>query len=187
MPAILLAGRVGQGRHAHRADRGHREGQFLDVAGQTRHQPSDGVAVEEAQAEPLKLREDLGAQVVHHPLADPGREQDLRVAEHQSEHEGERVDSGEDSEQLQIAVGNRPIDRDGGQVGPDQLEARGDDQHDHRQRHAHPVGLEVAEQATHQVRVVGSAESLFLVEIEFGSWMHRHATYRIGMLEFNIQ
>jgi hypothetical protein len=56
------------------------------MASQPGHQPAHRVAVEESQAQPLQLGKDLGAQVEHDPLANPGREDRLRVAEQQSEH-----------------------------------------------------------------------------------------------------
>ena len=49
--------------------------QRVDVVRDPRHQPPDGVAVEEPEREELEMAEQLEPQVVHRPLTDPGREQ----------------------------------------------------------------------------------------------------------------
>ncbi len=157
--------------HGHDA-RGEQLVQHLDVARQPGHQPADGVAVEEAEAETLELGEDLGAQVVHDPLADPGGQQGLRVAQHQGEDDRPGVDCGQKGNQAQVAVGDRLVDRHLGQVGPDEFEPGGGDQHDHGDGHPQPVGPQVAQQARHQPGVVRLAERFFLVEVQVRGNLH---------------
>ena len=66
-------------------DRDHARGehliQGLDVTRDPGHETSHRVSIEERQLEALQVSENLASQVLHHPLADPRRQQRARVLE----------------------------------------------------------------------------------------------------------
>ena len=128
--------------------------QRLDVVGHAGHEPTDGVAVEEGQAEALEVAERLAAQVVHDALSEPGREQRLGVREREGQGQRDDEGDGEPPEERGVARRDGVVDRDLGQPGPDELERRARDQHRDRTRHAPAIGAHVAEQAAHEVVVV---------------------------------
>ena len=57
----------------------------LDVVRHARHETPDRVLVVVAQVQALQLLEDFGAEVVHHRLTEPGRDDRLRVLQHDPE------------------------------------------------------------------------------------------------------
>ena len=75
-------------------DRHHTRGEHLikhlDVAGQTRHQPSHGILVKERDFFFLKMPEDLHTQIVHDALPDVGHHINLNVADPKGEKQREK-------------------------------------------------------------------------------------------------
>ncbi len=59
--------------------------QRVHVGGNARHQPADGVLVEEGDVQPLQMAEDLPAQVEHHFLPGPLHEVGLQELEQKAE------------------------------------------------------------------------------------------------------
>ncbi len=69
--------------------------QRIDVAGDSRHQPSDGIAVEKAHVHALQVAEDLGAQVEHRLLPRPLHEIGLAVFEPEAQQQRGDVERGD--------------------------------------------------------------------------------------------
>ena len=141
--------------------------QRLDVAGDARHQPADRIPVVEAQVEPLQLREDLAAQIVHDAS---GRARwSAWSAAYSSRNATQRwrprYTAREQREQAQVAVRNRAVERDLGEPGPDHLERGSEQQDDNGERDRQPVRPQVAQQPPHEARVVRFAEDVFFVVV----------------------
>ena len=137
--------------------------QRLHVGGDAGHEAADRVAVVEGQVEALEFRKDLGAQVVHDPLSQPGGQQSLRVLEDEAQHDGRKEKDGQEGELAPVSLRDGLVEGDLGQVGADDREPGRQHEKEHGSRHLKRVGPQVAEQPGHQPRVVGLAEDLLFV------------------------
>ncbi len=116
------------------------------------------MAVEVRDAEPLEVVEEPGAEVVHHPLADPGGQDGLGVLLREVHQEGEDERPGEQQEEATVAPRDGDIQGLLGEPGADERQEPA--RHQQRQCGAHrgPVGPHVADQPAEERRVVGAGE-----------------------------
>jgi hypothetical protein len=116
----------------------------LDVVGDARDQHARLVARVEADREPLQVLEQLDAQVLERPLADPVDQVRLEVGgapvDQRRPDEGGQ-DLGQDS---RVALLDALVDRQAGEVGRHQRRAGGDPQRSQHQQHAAAVGPQQA-------------------------------------------
>ena len=92
--------------------------------------------------------------------SDPG----LHVVGDERRHEDHQIQAGEPIEARQPAGRDMAIDRDLDQVWLRERRARAKDDGDKGKSDMTPVGPEIAQQATHQLRVVGFPEDLVVVD-----------------------
>ena len=145
--------------------------QCLDVARDAGHEAAHRILVVEAQVEPLELAEDFRSQVVHDPLAQPGREDGLGVEQDEAEHDRPEVCGGERGQQRCVAIRNRVVQGNPGQPGPDDLEKGSGHEDGDGQSDVAPIRPEVLEKPPHQAGVVPLSERLFFLEAVL-RWRH---------------
>ncbi len=118
------------------------------------------MAVEVRDAEPLEVVEEPGAEVVHHPLADPGGQDGLGVLLGEVHQKGEDERAGEEQEEARVAPRDRDVEGLLGEPGADERQEPA--RHQQRQCGAHrgPVGPHVADEPAEQRRVVGPGEGV---------------------------
>ena len=112
---------------------------------------------------------DLHAQVVHDPL--PGELHRVGLDELQGESRNEHADEqqAQSIQPLQVSHRNVAIDGDFQEIGLRQLDERAGDDGRQRHRHLQPVRPQIAQQTTHEPRVVRLAEHFFFVKSGHGS------------------
>ena len=179
--AQLKHGQQDEAEHQQIADNGHQAGreqfvQDVDIGGDARDQPADGIAVVIGNVQALEMRHQIAPQVEHGALAGVLHEVRLAELEHEAHHNAAKVD------QRQLGDADPGIRRkeavEGGVerlTGRDQVSIHrhfrqqrtenlrhgiGEKEH-HRQRDGAAIRAHVSEQAAHQAPVVGFAEYLF--------------------------
>ena len=133
----------------------------VDVGRHPRHQAPDRVAVKEAQVQPLQVRKDFLAQVVHHALPDELHREGLRELQQEGyERRGQKEQQG-DLNNAGARVGAEDPAEDGrgfgaarrveisvheqlDEVGRYRLEDAVEDDRHERQEHHQPVGPQIA-------------------------------------------
>ena len=140
----------------------------LDVGGDAGHQPSDRIAVEVRDAEPLQVLEDLEPKVAHDALADVGRDQRLHVLQHELEEEGAERDERQGAQHAEVALGHGDVERALGQQRVDQRQSGRCHEAQQRQRRLPAIGAEVPHQPAQQGGVVGRGS------LVFGEFSHRN-------------
>ena len=139
--------------------------QGLDVRGDAGHEPAHRVPVVEPQVELLELPEDLRAEIVHHPLAQPRRHERLHVLEDE-DHDGDgQVDDGEKRQQAAVVGRDGLVEGDHGEVGTNYRRQRREHEENDSAGDLQAVRAQIAHQACHQARIVRLAEDLFLVAV----------------------
>ena len=112
--------------------------QRVDVARHPRHQPSDGVPIVVAEAEPLELRVDLQPEVEHDPLAQHLGHPGLSELEQERHHEQREERQGDARDARQIAGGDVAIDGELGEPRLRELHQRTRDDRHQAEAHVQP-------------------------------------------------
>ena len=136
------------GRHV-REHRGRGRGDdgvdAADVVGDPALHVARARAGEEREREPLQVPVDGRAQVVHHGLADPVREQRLVDADRAGDDRDQDHPGDEEREQAQVVLGDRRVEDAVEQERRDHAERRREDDQREDDRELRPVGPEERE------------------------------------------
>ena len=108
--------------------------QHVDVRGDARHQPADGVAVVVAQIEPLQVAVDRHAQVEHDPLPGQLHRPGLDVFGGECADQDRQIQRGEPVEPGEAADGDVAVDRDLDEIRLRERCGGADDDRDERER-----------------------------------------------------
>ena len=161
---------------------GEHLGDVLDVVGRARHEPADGIAVEEAEVQPLEVGEDVAAQVAHRRLPRQRHQHAVPVLERRADQHRHEVERREperaahaevrlEEERERAARGGlggalpqhlvEPVLHDPGRRELEQEERHHEPD---RQRDLPPVRRDVAPEPPEEPGVVGLAEGLLLLD-----------------------
>ncbi len=134
----------------------------VHVGGHPRHQAADRVAVEKGRFQLLQVTEDLQAQVAHDLLPHQVDQHRLAEAQGEDQDDGKGVEGGDAGESADVAVLDRAVDGQLGQVRLDDGAGGPQDQAGDGREGAPAVRPEIAEEPAHQPRVVSFSQYLFL-------------------------
>ena len=143
--------------------RGEQFVERLDVGRDTCDEPSDRIAIEEGDRQPLQMCEELPPKVVHHALTENPGEQRLQIGAGDLCHQRGDQQHGRLSHQRVVAGGDRHVDHAARHQRRHELQRALDHQHHHRAGHEPDVGTHVLQQATGEAAIEGLAERFFLV------------------------
>jgi hypothetical protein len=130
---------------------------------------ADRVAVVELQVELVQVREDLHAQVEHHPLTRHLHRPGLRVLECKRGKQGCQVHRGDGREAGQIASRDIAVDDDLREVRRRQLQGRVANDRRDGEDHLRAIRAQIPQQPPHEPAVVCLSQDLVVVHQDAAS------------------